>query len=263
MKKMMTLMAMMACVGTSQAEAQPRGSHRGVRSSKAAWVAMLDKGEQLSNAVHPHQRLKGTQLLLRSQKLAPSEFKTLVAASRASMLRGFASSKPEEMVRWGKRGWSYGREIIKRWPDRAEGYYWSAIHLGLISKGSAPATVLFNGYHTKMEKMAQIGIQKAPSAYQGIGHRILGRYYFRLPWFMRDVKKSLRYLRVAYRHAPNDALAVFYYAETLWELGQKETAKALFRRCAKLPIHHLLVSPIQLPMRDAVQRCRQKLQTLR
>ncbi|MCK6513374.1 hypothetical protein L6R29_25885 [Myxococcota bacterium] len=263
MKKMMSLLTMVTCFGASQAKAQPPQNHHNPRPSTAAWVAMLDKGEELANAVNSHQRLQGTQLLLRSQKLAPSEFKTLVAASRASMLRGFASSKPEEMVRWGKRGWAYGREIVRRWPERAEGYYWSAIHLGLISKGSAPTTVLFNGYHTQMEKMAQIGIQKSPDSYLGIGQRILGRYYFRLPWPMRDVNKSLRYLRVAYRLAPNDALAVFYYAETLWELGQKDTAKALYRRCAKIPSNRPLAHPVQLPMRDAVQRCRKKLHDLR
>jgi hypothetical protein len=256
-------MGMVVCGGSSLVEAKGDGETSRLRSPKAMWVAMLDKGEQLANASNARQRMQGTQLLFRSQKLAPAEFKTLVAACRASMLRGFASRRGDEMVRWGKEGWGYAREIVKRWPERAEGYAWSAILLGLISKGSAPATVLFNGYHTQMEKMAQMAIQRDARTYQGIAQRILGRYYYRLPWPMRDIKKSHRYLRASYRLNPHDAIGMFYYADTLWEIGQKATAKRIYERCAKHPLNHPLTNPVQLPAWEVVQRCRKKLSEIR
>lgn len=220
------------------------------------WENLLERGDRLARQSSARKRVQGANLMLRSYQMAPGKFRTLVAASRACMLRGFETKSSGRMRYWGERGWKLSKELIRRWPKRAQGYAWAAIHVGLIAKGSSHASVFFRGLHIQLEKMAKAAVKRNSLVYDGLGHRVLGRYYYRLPWPMRNLNKSLKHLRLAYILSPHDANGLLFYAETLWAKGKKRKARKIYRACGKLKLKHRLRNFVQVSGRDSILKCR-------
>ncbi len=224
--------------------------------AQTRWKVLLKQGDDLAQSASSSQRVKGANILLRAYQLAPGKLRTMAAASRACMLLGFETRSKSKMRYWGERGWKISKQMIRRWPKSSEGYTWAAIHVGLIAQGSSHASVFFRGLHIQIENMAKASVRINPVAHGGIGHRILGRYYYMLPWPMRNLKKSLKHLRTSYILSSYDANTQLFYADTLWAKGQKRKAKAIYRSCAKKKLRHALRSPVQISGRDAILKCR-------
>lgn len=221
------------------------------------WKKLVGKGMALTVSTSKRQRHKGMGLLLRAHRLAPQELEAMVGAARVYMLLGFG--QPKRMARWGNRGWAIAKKMKQRWPGRAEGYLWSAIHIGLVAQGISPMSAFFRGLHKQIEKMAKASIQRDPSLYHGVAQRLLGRFFYKLPWPMKRMKQSRQYLSSAYRMAPYQPHGLLFYGETLKAMGQRYYAKRMFRRCAKAPLQQAFNNPAQLPVDDVVAQCRKQL----
>jgi tetratricopeptide (TPR) repeat protein len=234
--------------------------HRGAGSPKER--ALSDAVERLQQQVEVLLKRSTTArirrasaLLLRVQALAPQRWEGLVAASRACLLMGFLPSESAKKAVWGRKGLRYAERLMRRWPKRAEGFVWAAVHTGLVAQGINPFAAFVQGLPAKMEKYALQAYRLQPTVYRGAASRLLGRYYFALPWPARNLQKSHKHLRLAYQLDPSDANGTFFLAETLTALGQRDAARPLFRRCAQTPSTHPLRHANQTPARDAILTC--------
>jgi tetratricopeptide (TPR) repeat protein len=194
---------------------------------------LLDEGAALLKSHDPQARKRGAYLLLQTYKQAPIRFDTLLGATRAcNQLAGDTKDK-NEMKRWGKEGWFYAKQIIKQWPQKAEGYFWSSINIGQYARGGGVWVAMTQGLAGKIEQMALESIKRDRKLYKGGAQRILGRFYFSLPWPMKKIDKSIAYLREALQLSPHDPTGIRFLAEALWDKGLRDEARKLFRLCSQ------------------------------
>lgn len=115
-------------------------------------------------------------------------------------------------------------EIIKRAPDRWDGWAWYAVNLGRISqlKGVIKSLFLMEPFKKHIFQAEKL----APNS--SIVLAAIGDMYRQLPWIAGgSMKKSNEYLEKAVKVDPHATLAKFDLAITLLEDGKKEMAKEL------------------------------------
>jgi hypothetical protein len=110
-------------------------------------------------------------------------------------------------------------------PERVEGHYLFAIAAGEYANTIGAAQALTEGIAGKVESAALRAYAIDRDYSYGAPGTVLGRYYFMLPWPMRDLERSRRYLEeVVARHA-GALIARDYLADTYHELGEREMAR--------------------------------------
>lgn len=215
--------------------------------SEAAPSALVGKllveGSKLLQQRSREDKDTGADLLLRANRLAPDHFETLVAATRAFFVKSNLTSDKKKMASFAQQGWAKAEILIRRWPQRAEGYYWACVNIGKYAQGSGVWVAMTKGLAKKIEEMALAALKRDPSLYKGASQRALGRYFYMLPWPMRNLDRSLAYLEDAYRQDPSDLNGILFLADTLRALGRKDRAQRLYRTCAfKKDEHSVLQS---------------------
>lgn len=198
-----------------------------------SWKALLKEAKVLERSALRSKRVLAAGKLMQVYKAVPNRFEGLLAATHSCNLRASLSTKKKEMMRWGKRGLAYAETIMKRWPARAEGYFWASVNAGQYARGGGVWVAITKGLAKKIEKLALASYKRNPKLYDGAAQRVLGRYYFRLPWPMRNLDKSLRYLRSAYRINTNHTATLVYLGETLWAKGKRAESRRMMRRCVQ------------------------------
>jgi hypothetical protein len=82
------------------------------------------------------------------------------------------------------------------------------------------------GVAGKIESSAQLAYAADPDFGYGAAGTLLGRYYFSLPWPLRDLTKSRRQLEDVTARHPESLINRYYLAETYRELDEDELARA-------------------------------------
>ncbi len=231
--------------------------------SWAAWKKLLHKGTAMLAKKEKRHHYAGIRSLLRAHRLAPQRRETLVEACRAYMLLGLLSEKKVLKAKWSQRGRVLAKTLMKRWPKRAEGYNWTAVHIGMYANTTNPLAALFQGVPGKIEAFGKKAVKLNSNLYKGGAHRLLGRYYYKMPWPKKDLKRSLRHLQTSYRLDRSNAFSLLFLAETLLGLKQKSKARRLLQRCSRMPLTTPLTHSGRAPQRSAVLRCRKALRRLR
>ena len=111
-------------------------------------------------------------------------------------------------------------------PDRVEGHYLFAISAGEYANTIGAAQALVEGLAGKVESAALRAYAIDRDYSNGAPGTVLGRYYFMLPWPMRDLDRSRRYLEEVVARHPGALIARDYLADTYYELGEREQARA-------------------------------------
>lgn len=196
------------------------------------WERLLEEASTLRDNPRKASQVLRAKKLWRAYRLRPRHFRSLEAALKACMINAGFAKKKSRIKMWGKSGWVLAKQMVKRWPKRAEGYFWRAIHIGQYARGAGIWAAMTQRLAGKIVKGAEQSLKRNRKLYRGGAQRILGRYYFRVPWPWRSFKKSLRYLQEAHKLAPRDVTGLRFLAETHLALGHKTRAVRFFRRCA-------------------------------
>ncbi len=195
--------------------------------------ALLDRAAPLFEAHSRKLQLKGARMLRKAHKRDPEHLETMCGMSRAFFARSHWSNDRDKKRRLARKGVRWAERVIKRWPDRAEGYYWAALNLGLLAQSSGLLAAVQQGFAQRIQKNGLAALARNPALYGGATQRMLGRYYFVVPWPLRNRKRALELLEDGHRRRPTNVAGQRYLAEALWDAGQKKRATALFKRCAK------------------------------
>jgi len=125
----------------------------------------------------------------------------------------------------GKVTWELSDRVAKLDPKLAEGPYFGAVGIGQYSEGAGILNALAEGLESKFNERLDRSIQMNSSLDHGGPMLAKGRYFFKLPWPMRNLSKSQDWLnRVLAKH-PYNVRARLYLAETLLADGKAKEAK--------------------------------------
>jgi tetratricopeptide (TPR) repeat protein len=120
-------------------------------------------------------------------------------------------------------GMTLAKQAIALSPRGVEGHFWLGVLYGVY--GEAKGVLKSLSLVPSIKQEMQTCLELDPSV-EGYGpDRVLGRMYYKLPWFKGgDNKKSIAHLEKSLAGAPTDALTKFYLAETYKSEGMKAKA---------------------------------------
>ena len=140
----------------------------------------------------------------------------------------------EQHKEMGTQGMRYGEKALEINPRGVEGHYYYALCLAQYSLGINIIKVLSKGLAHEFEKHIEEAL-KINKLYENAGPlRVMGRYWYLLPWPMRNIKKSIRYLEEAVTCAPTNILGHVYLAESHLKAGKKELAKEHLQKALEI-----------------------------
>jgi tetratricopeptide (TPR) repeat protein len=132
---------------------------------------------------------------------------------------------PERKKVLGKEIWSLGDRVAKLDPKGADGHYYGALGIGQYSQGVGILSALGEGLEGKFNERLDRALRINASVDDGGAMTLKGRYFFELPWPMRNLEKSAEWLNRCLSKHPHNLRAHLYLAETLLKDGKAQKAK--------------------------------------
>ena len=177
-------------------------------------------------------RAKAAVELFRDAATAnPSSYEARWEGARAAYFYGTytrADAPDAEKMAIFDGGIVLAREAVALAPKGVEGHFWLGVLDGVYgeAKGIFKSLSLVPEIKREMQTCLEID-----PAVEGWGpDRVLGRLYFKLPWFKGgDNAKSIAHLEKSLAGAPTNALTRLYLAETYRSEGMKPKAVAQLR----------------------------------
>jgi tetratricopeptide (TPR) repeat protein len=182
--------------------------------------------------------LKSANLYKDAAKQDPKNFEAAWKAARS--LRYYAETAKQTSAKgWkeickktGKEGMEYAQKAIDLQKDKADGYYWYALNVGIYSDGVSILTAISEGLKDKTQSSFE-KVLKLDKNYEKCAALVgIGRFWSVLPFPMRDRKKALKYFNEykATSHFGTSPEGVVFMAELLIDMGgqeNKDQAKTL------------------------------------
>ncbi len=120
-------------------------------------------------------------------------------------------------------GIALAKEAVALAPKNVEGHFWLGVLDGVYGEAKGIFKSLAMVPEIKREMQTCLDLDPAVEGYGP--DRVLGRLYFKLPWFKGgDTKKSIAFLEKSLAGAPTNALTKLYLAESYKSEGMKAKA---------------------------------------
>lgn len=132
-----------------------------------------------------------------------------------------------------KLGWDEAEACKKLDASRVEGWYWAAINIGAYANGAGIMASVKQGLGEELEANARkAGALDAAHDYGG-PNRVLGRFYYKLPWPMQDLDQAASLLEKANESDPF-CINLVFLAEVYIAQDEEAKAKALLEQAAAM-----------------------------
>ncbi len=186
----------------------------------------------------PVQAKAAVELFQRAAKADPASADARWEGARAAYFYGeyteAAASDSEKMAIFSA-GITLAKEAVALAPKGVEGHFWLGVLDGVYgeAKGIFKSLALVPEIKQEMKTCLELD-----PAVEGYGpDRVLGRLYYKLPWFKGgSTKKSITFLEKSLAGAPTNALTKLYLAESYKSEGMKaEAVKQLQEIVAMTP----------------------------
>ena len=185
-------------------------------AARAAYEARADAA-QAASAVELYRRAAGGDT---------SSYPARWEGARAAYYEGEyarADAADRDKMAIFDGGIELAKQAVALDPKGVEGHFWLGVLYGVYgeAKGVLKSLALVPAIKQEMQTCLELD-----AAVEGYGpDRVLGRMYFKLPWFKGgDNKASAAHLEKSLAGAPTDALTRLYLAETYKALGMKAKA---------------------------------------
>ena len=174
----------------------------------------------------PAQAKAAVALFAAAAKADPTSVDARWEGARASYFYGeyteAAASDSEKMAIFNA-GITLAKEAVALAPKGVEGHFWLGVLDGVYgeAKGIFKSLALVPEIKQEMKTCLELD-----PAVEGYGpDRVLGRMYYKLPWFKGgSTKKSIEFLEKSLAGAPTNALTKLYLAESYKSEGMKADA---------------------------------------
>lgn len=154
-----------------------------------------------------------------------------------------------------EKGVAAGQKAEALQPNRPEGHFWTAANEGLLAEDSSLLRGLSMTDSIRDELQT---VMKIDPEYQQYGaERLLGRYYYKVPFFKGgDKQRSVRMLEDCLKRYPINSLTMLYLADSYRATGRRQDAQQMLEK-----ILHLCPDPIYGPeLEDNQAEARKELQ---
>ena len=131
-------------------------------------------------------------------------------------------------------GMRYGEEATHLAPDGVDGHFVYALSLGEYATSIGIVQAVTQGIGQRLEREFLDTYALDRDHDNGTPIVALGRYYYMLPWPLRDLNQSRRYLEEARQRHPRALWGRVYLGQTYYALGQQRAAKAELRAVLSL-----------------------------
>ena len=174
----------------------------------------------------PAEAKAAMQLFAEAAKADPKSYEAFWQGAQSCYFYGEytrAKASDDEKMAIFQDGIDRAKAAVALNPKGVEGHFWLGVLYGVYgqAKGIFKSLSLVPNIKQEMKTCQELD----PSV-DGYGpDRVLGRMYYKLPWFKGgDNKKSIRYLEASLKGAPTNALTRLYLAEVYKAEGMKEKA---------------------------------------
>lgn len=164
------------------------------------------------------------EALKKAVEATPEDYEVLWRAARILNWRADGTTDAKVKKSLGKQVWELGDRARKVAPERVEGHYFAALGIGAYSEAVGILAALGEGLEGKYNERLDAALRI--DAMYGRGGPLLakGRYFYKLPWPKRDLKKSTSHYQKALARHPEQLRAWLYLAETLRAEGEEKKA---------------------------------------
>jgi hypothetical protein len=205
--------------------------------ARAQVAAFRDKFDQLWKQRDDPKVLKELGLLVRDTvKADPDSFD--VRWRQAALLSWSADGAADGSdlkAQLGKSAWDAADRAVQLKDSDVRGHYYGAIGLGLYSEGVGILTALREGLEGKFRDFAQAALRIDKDFLDGAPQMVWGRYFLKLPWPKRDVRKSVEVLTACVKEHPHNLRAKLYLADALDADARKDEAKQMAQEVIDAP----------------------------
>jgi tetratricopeptide (TPR) repeat protein len=164
----------------------------------------------------------------------PSDFTSAWKIARARYWLGHHDAR-DARRRHLEDGIADARRAIALQPDRPEGYFWVAAHMGALAESFGLRQGL--KYRSSIREALERAIAIDPSYLGGAADRALGRWYFKVPsLFGGSDEKAERHLRQSLTHDPDSTIGRYFLAETLLDMDRRNEARAELQKVLDAPL---------------------------
>jgi tetratricopeptide (TPR) repeat protein len=202
----------------------------------------------------PANAKAAVELFRQAAQVDPASYEARWEGARAAYFYGEytqAQAPDREKMAIFDAGITLAKEAAALQPKGVEGHFWLGVLYGVYgeAKGIFKSLSLVPSIKQEMQTCLDLD----PTV-EGWGpDRVLGRMYYRLPWFKGGSnKKSLAYLEKSLAGAPTNALTRLYLAETCRSEGMKTRAIELAKSVVEMkpdprwePEHPFIVAKAQ------------------
>ena len=192
-------------------------------------TVLMNEGDALWwKSTDPDRARKTIALYEKVLELDPNNFEAFWKIARSYFVLGDSLPETKELKdrhkELGEKGMSYAKRALDVNPQAIEGHYYYGLSLAQYSIGISIITALIKGLGPEYEKHIGKALE-IDKLYDYAGPlRAMGRYWYRLPWPKRDIKKSINYLEEAVAAAPRSIRGRVYLAESYLKGGKKDLA---------------------------------------
>ena len=134
----------------------------------------------------------------------------------------------------GVEGMQYAKKALELNPQGIEGHYYYTLSLAQYSIGISIIKALAKGLGPDYEEHIGKALE-IDKMYDFAGPlRAVGRYWYKLPWPKRNIKKSIGYLEEAVASAPTNIRGHVYLAESYLKDKEKKLAKEQLQKAFEI-----------------------------
>jgi tetratricopeptide (TPR) repeat protein len=163
------------------------------------------------------------------------QFDVLWRVARFKVWQGEITEDAEAKRTLGGDAATLARRAMDLDPKRVEGHYYAALGYGIYCQGVGILTILRERRDRAFVEELDRALAIDPFFDRGGPLLAKGRYYFELPWPMRDLDQSLAHYRRLLERFPDRGRARLFLVEALLKDGRKRDAVTEFDRLQGTP----------------------------
>ncbi|HEY3354058.1 MAG TPA: hypothetical protein VGQ83_12470 [Polyangia bacterium] len=207
---------------------------RADQAAPASPRELIERGDHLYRGrTGPQHVWEAISLYEQALVADPRSYDALWRLGRAFSALSGATDKAQRRD-YGARGLVYAEQAMRLAPDRIEGCYYAATSLGLYASGLGVIRAVREHIQKRFLKLIHRAMTLDPVFDNAAPLMVYGRYFYELPWPLRDLDQSLRYLNDARRRGPAKIRTVLYLADTLLAKGDRDAALRQLETCVKM-----------------------------
>lgn len=190
--------------------------------SHSALQLVISEAERLYQSRHSRESSARAVRLLRSaQQRFPESHAVSLRLCRALYWEAYTEERREVQRQLGEECLALADAAVARAPKDAHGHFARAMCMGALVQSVSPVTVLRRRLDIQVRDALLLTIALDPGFEKGIAHQALGRFFFEIPWPLRNVDESIRMYRRSLELNPHDIRTRVWLAEALATKSRK------------------------------------------